>query len=175
MKYILKVGDVFYRLWYENCKVYGEAYRVVEIKNDYYVVIDRKKNISEISFNDSSLIYDRDEAINTYYKMSNLSFEKNNSLKVKVGSRIEVKMNDGEILKINIVASEINYIPIWNGKKEGKSTIYTQEVRLNKNFSNDCISDLSPFGKAVIGKCVGDKFSYKVDGVNFSGEILNVF
>ncbi|MCQ2564250.1 MAG: HRDC domain-containing protein [Clostridia bacterium] len=92
---------------------------------------------------------------------------------VIVGSVVTLKLND-DIYTFEIVPSVTTYKPTWTGNPNKR--IGTEETTTSSAdpYRDNTIADSSPLAKAILGKCAGKTFSYKVNNLTFNGTIISI-
>ena len=163
------IGDIFYRVWISNYRVEGEVYTIKQITNLYYFVVDRKNISHKFRKDNTSLIKDRDLAITKYYQ-----FKQKIDFKINIGDSFSALLN-GERVTYKILPIAKQVIPTWTGAASyGKRYKYLENNLYHSQPNEGSISELSPLAQAVLGKKIGDSYSYMIDTKKFYGVILDI-
>lgn len=92
---------------------------------------------------------------------------------VEVNKKIKVILND-EVFNFTILESKTSFRPVWTGQQDERFG-YEEAVESEADPTNNhTISDQSPLALAILGKNVGDNFSYIMNDITFTGKILSV-
>ena len=164
------VGDTIYRVFVSYGQCLCKEYKVARITENYYFVLDKKGKETMFSKNNDSLFKDKDKAL---AKLNNLKSMINE--KIKAGDSFKVIM-DGEIFNYTILPIHIEYQTAWTGASSdyGKRYENIKLVKSEASPSKGTISENTPLAQALIGKKIGDTFSYMVANRKFFGTVLEI-
>ena len=82
------------------------------------------------------------------------------SKRIDVGTVTKIKnLDNGKIWQVEIVPVVTSYIPSWD-KASDVSNNYKKVTTSTASVEDNRISDESALGKAIIGKHIGEHFSY---------------
>lgn len=173
LKYNTLIGEKIYKVWLQGREVYGEVYRILKQSGENYIVKNRKNEIKEMNLNCPDVIFDRYEAINQFYFLKNLkeSFFKK---KVELNDEVEIVFDDIEHRTIKIIPVYIKHKPTWTGKRNER--LGSEEIIIdNSDWSKNIVSDRTPLGEMLLGKCKYERIFYSVNDNWYTATIINIF
>ena len=96
----------------------------------------------------------------------------NNSYVVKVGDTVTYEL-DGEVETYTILEQVIEWVPISVGGSYGNPAHRVVD-KTGADLNKGTIHEKAPVVQSMLGKRIGESFSYIVDGIPLSGKILAI-
>ena len=94
---------------------------------------------------------------------------------IEIGDTVKIlSYNDNQVYTYTIKPTVLIPRPVWTGSHEGKRDNYVEEYVTTANVHDNEIGSHTPLAKAILGRRVGDVYSFIVDQNKNSGKILDV-
>ncbi|MCK9575161.1 MAG: GreA/GreB family elongation factor [Clostridia bacterium] len=194
----IKVGSTIYRVWLENNIKKAEEYLVSKKFSSKFLAEDRSGKLHLFPYIDETLIHTKYDAISKYYEDLNLikgkspfypqkkethfktiqkkhEQRKTNFFGIQVTDTVLIQnLENNKKWEVTILSDGMKYTPTWNYNHGARRDGYTTETISNAYVKNNTISEKTPLAMSLIGKSVGEKFSYTVADNKIEGIVINV-